>query len=193
MEKVTGKEGKGVTGSGFTGETGSNNYSQLPKSSNAAFGIDEDVAVGVSESAATPSTKGLNVGGDTASQNDDDMSNAKFGIGDDIAGGTVPSRRKDDMVNSGGPAPTFGVSAKGGNKTGLDEDSYYGSGARKAGTAAAFGEPGRGGSMALAARGLSGNTSGASPQLQKGTESADAALKSKGLAHKGIKGSGGDQ
>jgi hypothetical protein len=190
MEKITGKEGKGVSGSGFTGETGSNGYSQLPRSSNAAFGIDEDIAVGVSEAATTPNSKGLNVGDSTGGE-ETPMSNSKFGIGDDIAGGTVPSRRGDDVVNAGGPAPTFGVSAKSGGAKMLNPDDYYGSGARKAGTAAQFGEPGRGGSMALAAKGLSGNTSGASPDLQKGTDSAEAALKSKGLAHKGIKGSGG--
>lgn len=191
MEKVTGKEGKGVQGTGFEGATGSNSYSQSPPSSNANLGIDPMVAVGVSESAATPPSKGLNVGSDTSSQGEDNMSNAKFGIGDDIAAGTVPSRRMDDVVNAAGPAPRFGVSAKSGGANMLNPDEIYGSGARRSGTAAQFGEPGRGGSMALAARGLSGSTSGASPQLQDGTESAAAALKSKGLAHKGIKGSGG--
>lgn len=188
MEKITGKEGKGVQGTGFEGETGSNSYSQLPKSSNAAFGIDEQVAVGVSESATTPDSHGQNFGesggGDEASSG-----NERFGLGS-IADGTVPARRTDDVVNSGPTRGDFGRSAKGGT-TSVNEDGYYGSGARKVGTAAAFGEPGRGGSMALAAKGLSGNTSGASPQLQKGTDSAEAALKSKGLAHKGIKGSGG--
>lgn len=187
MEKVTGKEGKGVKGTGFDGGGSSNSYSQLPRSSNAAFGIEADVAIGVSESATTPDSHLPNVG-ETGSTGEDDMSNAKFGIGEDISAGTVPSRRQDDMVNASGPAPRFGVSAKSGGAKMLSPDSVYGSGARRAGTAAQFGEPGRGGSMALAARGLSGNTSGASPDLQTGTDSAAATLKSKGLAHKGLKG-----
>lgn len=189
MEKVTGKEGKGVSGSGFTGPTGSNSYSQGAPSSNAALGIDASVAAGQSEAATTPNTKGLNIGNDTSSTPDQDtMSNAKFGIGDDIAAGTVEARKRDDMVNAGSKTPTFGVSAKSGGAKTLNEDEVYGSGARKAGTAAQFGEPGRGGSMALAIKGLSGGT-GAKFNLSD--QPAVGAQKDLAKSEQGMKGSGG--
>lgn len=183
MDKVTGKEGKGVKGTGFEGETGSNSYSQLPSSSNANLGIDADIASGYSDSAATPDSHMQNAGG-TGDTDNQDSSNAGLGI-QDYEDGTVPARRKDDMVNAGPTRGDFGRSAKGGS-TNVSEDGYYGSGARKAGTAAQFGEPGRGGSMALAARGLSGNTSGASSSAKQPAEGAQKDLKK---AEDGIKGS----
>lgn len=187
MDKTTGKEGKGVKGTGFEGETGSNSYSQLPASSNANLGIDADVAAGYSESARTPQSTGLNVGSDTSSQGEDNMSNAKFGIGDDIAAGTVPSRRMDDVVNAAGPAPRFGVSAKSGGAKMLNPDEYYGSGSRKEGTAQSGGVPGRAGSMAMAIKGLSGSTGG----MPANEQAAQGAQKSKDKSRSGLSGSGG--
>ena len=189
MESITGKEGKGVQGSGFTGSTGSNSIGSLPKSSNAALGIDAQVASGVSESASSAKSHGLNVGGSTASEGNDDMSNAKFGIGPDISTGTV--RGGIEGVNEKRRPGEFGLAVSGGNKTGLNEDEYYGSGARKAGTAAAAGEPGRGGSMAFAIRGLSGNQSG--PAASGAAQSAEGAQKDLAKAEQGMKGSGGPQ
>lgn len=189
MEKVTGKEGKGVKGTGFEGATGSNHYTQGPPSSNANLGIDADIAAGSSESAVTPDSHMLNAG-QTGSQGEDDMSNAKFGIGDDISAGTVPARRTDDAVNAGNKEGRFGLSAKGGNKTGLNEDDYYGSGARKAGTAMAGGAPGRGGSMAFAIKGLSGGTGGS---MSQSDQPAKGAQKDLSKSEKGTQGSGGSQ
>lgn len=189
MEKVTGKEGKGVQGTGFEGETGSNHYTQSPPSSNANLGIDASVAAGSSEAATTPDTKGQNVGSDRGSTGEDNMSNAKFGIGEDISAGTVPSRRMDDVVNAGGPAPRFGVSALSGGAKTLSPDDYYGSGARKSGTAAQFGQPGRGGSMALAIKGLSGSTGGT--RLDLSNQPAEGAQKDLKKSESGMTGSGG--
>lgn len=189
MDKIQGKEGKGVQGSGFTGSTGSNSIGSLPKSSNAALGIDASVAAGYSDAATTPNTKGLNVGDNTSSTGTDDMTNAKFGIGPDISTGTV--RGGLEGVNAKRSPGEFGLSAKGGSKTGLNEDEYYGSGARKAGTAAASGDPGRGGSMAFAIRGLSGNQSG--PAASGAAQPAEGAQKDLAKAEQGMKGSGGPQ
>ena len=192
MDKIQGKEGKGVQGSGFTGSTGSNSIGSLPKSSNAALGIDASVAAGFSEAATTPNTKGLNVGDSTSSTPDQDtMSNAKFGIGDDIAAGTVPSRRADDFVNKGKIAPRFGVSALSGGAKMLSQDEILGSGSRKEGTMATFGDPGRGGSMAMAIRGLSGSTKG--PGATGASQPSEGAQKDLALAEKGINGTGGPQ
>lgn len=176
MENTTGKEGKGVKGTGFEGETGSNHYSQLPSSSNAAFGIDADIAAGVS-----------NEHGEVA---EGDSSMKGFGIDGSISDGTVPARRTDDFVNAGKSRGNFGVSAKTGGHASANPDSYYGSGARKEGTAAQYGQPGRGGSMAQAIKGLSGATGGGTPPDQKvGKDAAAATLQSKLDAGKGIKGS----
>ena len=186
MEKTVGKEGKGVKGTGFEGATGSNHYQQGPPSSNANLGIDADIAAGSSESARTPQSKGLNVGSDTSSQGEDNMSNAKFGIGPDISTGTVRGGL-EGVLEKRSPGE-FGLSAKGGNKTGLNEEEVYGSGARKSGTAAQFGEPGRGGSMALAIKGLSGGTGG---KLGEAAQPAMGAQKDLAKAEKGMQGSGG--
>ena len=189
MERTVGKEGKGVQGSGFTGSTGSNSIGSLPKSSNAALGIDASVAAGYSEAASTPNTKGLNVGDSTSSTGTDDMSNSKFGIGPDISTGTV--RGGIEGVNEKRRPGEFGKSALGGNPTMANEDEVLGSGARKAGTAAAAGEPGRGGSMAFAIRGLSGNTSG--PDASGAAQPVAGAQKDLAKAEQGMKGSGGSQ
>lgn len=188
MEKVTGKEGKGVKGTGFEGATGSNHYSQSPPSSNAGLGIDADIAAGSSESARTPQIKGLNVSSDTSSQGEDNMSNAKFGIGPDISTGTV--RGGLEGVNAKRSPGEFGKSALGGSSGMTNEDSMYGSGARKAGTAAASGEPGRGGSMGFAIKGLSGNSAGT---LGLSDQPAKGAQKDLAKAEKGTQGSGGSQ
>lgn len=187
METIKGKEGKGVQGTGFdSAGVSSNSYSQLPSSSNAAFGIDANVAAGVSEAAGTPDSHMQNSGPAGADGNDDTMGVAKkFALDADVVTGTV--RGGLEGVTAKRSPGVFGVSAKSGNPPAeLNEDEYYGSGARKSGTAAQFGEPGRGGSMALAARGLSGNTSGASG---KAVQPAQGAQKSKVDAQAGLKGS----
>ena len=189
MEKVTGKEGKGVQGSGFTGATGSNEVGSLPRSSNANLGIDASVAAGSSDAATTPDSKGKNQGRDTSSTGTDNMSNEKFGIGADISTGTVRGGKRG--VNDKQEAGLFGVSALSGGAKMLDPDSVYGSGARKSGTAAVFGEPGRGGSMAMAVRGLSGNSAG--PAASGASQPAKGAQKDLKAAEKGVAGTGGSQ
>ena len=186
-KKVQSHENDGAKGSGFTGPTGSNSYSQLPRSSNAGLGIDAEVASGLSDSDSTPDSHMQNAG-PTGDTDDKNSSNADFGIDGSISDGTVPARRKDDVVNAGPSRGDFGRSAKGGSVK-VSDDSYYGSGARKAGTAAAFGTPGRGGSMELAIRGLSGNTAG--PAADNSKQPAVGAQRDLDLAERGMKGSAG--
>ena len=185
MEKVTGKEGKGVTGSGFTGATGSNSTGSLPKSSNAALGIDAGVASGQAEAVDGRDSKGQNVG---SGGEEGASGNSKFGFGPDITTGTV--RGGIEGVNAKRSPGEFGKSAHGGNSA-ANVGDFYGSGARKEGTAAASGEPGRGGSMAFAIRGLSGNASG--PAASGARQPAVGTQKDLTEAEKGMKGSGGSQ
>lgn len=178
MEKVTGKEGKGAKGSGFTGNTGSNSYSQLPTSSNAAFGIDADIAAGTAE-----------IDGEQA---DGDSSYAAFGIDASISDGTVPDRRVDDFAGPKGHRGDFGVSAKSGGHA-MTAGSIYGSGARNEGTAQGPGTPGRSGSMGLAIKGLSGATGGGDISIPGGAPALEAPnAKSRRAAEKGLKGSAAD-
>jgi hypothetical protein len=178
MDKHTlSHENDGAQGSGFTGKTASNNYSELPRSSNAELGIDANVAAGVSDEH-----------GEIA---DTTSSLKNWGVGPEITSGTVPARRLNDITTKDGYRGQFGTSALSGGTSKVNEDTVIGPGARKAGTAAAsFGEPGRGGSMALAINGLSGSTSGPDLEDQKVGKSASAAtLKSRADAAKGLKGS----
>lgn len=179
MEKITGKEGKGAQGSGFTGNTGSNSYSQLPPSSNTAFGIDEAIAAGTAE-----------IDGEVA---DGESSFAAFGIDASITDGTVPDRRVDDFAGPKGHRGDFGVSAKSGGHAQVNPDSMYGSGARKEGTAQGPGNPGRSGSMGLAIKGLSGTTGGGDISIPGGAPALGAPnAKSRRAAEKGLKGSAAD-
>lgn len=162
MEKITGKEGKGVSGSGFEGRTGGNSYSALPKSSNAAFGIDADVASGIGE--AVSNTKGMSAQNVGASEGKSSRKN--LGYDEPWAKGTVA--QYDERGE-------FGVSAKSGGYKPMGAD-IYGSGARSKGTASeSGGDPGRTGSMALAKAGLSGGGRSSVSTNTDGPHNADRA------------------
>lgn len=187
MDKITGKEGKGVKGTGFSGGTGSNSYSALPGSSNANMGIDADVAAGYGD-AVTGQAKGggQNVGdkGHQAS------SRAGLGYDEDWATGTVGARENMGGIGPADDRGVFGTSAKSGGHSEGSTSSTLGSGARAKGTAGSeTGVPGRSGSMALAFKGLSGSTGGGIAPA----ESTRDLTTDRTAAIKGMKGSGGKQ
>lgn len=171
MDKITGKEGKGVSGSGFEGRTGSNSYSALPKSSNAALGIDADVAAGRGEAVSSSKATGLNVG------SKETMSSRKnLGYDEPWAKGTVGAT--ENFGGYGAVADDrgeFGVSAKSGGHAEMGP-AIYGSGARVKGTAGnESGTPGQSGSMAFAKAGLSGRGGSSVSTNTDGPNNADRA------------------
>src|SRR5258706_2181098 len=154
MDKITGKEGKGVSGAGFEGRTGSNSYSALPKSSNASLGIDADVARGYG--GAVSNMKGMSA--QNVGANEGKSSRKNLGYDEPWAHGTVGATENDSGM---GPVADdrgqFGESALAGSRNEGSTSETYGSGARAKGTASDSGaRPGQTGSMAFAKAGLSG-------------------------------------
>jgi|SRR5579859_429022 len=154
MDKITGKEGKGVSGAGFEGRTGSNSYSALPKSSNASLGIDADVASGYGNAVSSSKATGLNVG-----SKETQSSRKNLGYDEPWAKGTVGATESmSGMSAVADDRGQFGESALAGSRNEGSTGATYGSGARAKGTGSDSGpRPGQTGSMALAKAGLSGS------------------------------------
>lgn len=173
------REGEGVKGSAGKLPVGGNSISTLPKSGLSGFGIDEETIAGRSVAVSGSRASGQNVGAKQGKS-----SNKGVGIDDDVATGTVSATE-----NFGGYGPAadkrgqFGTSARRGSVQQNDPGSTYGPDARRAGTAASGGgQPGRGGSMELARRGLSGGTSGGGvPSLPRRAANKSLADAGKGL------------
>src|SRR5713226_4943754 len=137
MDKITGKEGKGVSGAGFEGRTSSNSYSALPKSSNASLGIDADVASGIGN--AVSNMKGMNQQNVGAKEGKSSRKN--LGYDEPWAEGTVGATTAQRQYGSSAGAikaderGQFGESALAGSRSEGSTDATLGSGSRAKGTA----------------------------------------------------------
>lgn len=186
--KIQPKENAGSVGTGFEGKTGSNSYSALPRSSNVDLGIDPEVATGVGYAVSNTTGYNLNVG-----QKETKSSRKNLGYDEPWATGTY-----GETENDGGYGPSEGAIAKNsrgqwgatalpGSRTEGSTSDSLGTGARAKGTAGnEGGTPGRSGSMAFAAKGLSatGPSSPAfKPQMRAGSsksmKDADAGIQKK--------------